>query len=182
MDAVSKLQLLEELEVSYCPLSGEALKVIGQSCPNLKTLKKNCEGYRRPRDESDDVALAIAETMPGLCHLQLFGDRLTDAGLNAVLDGCPNLEHLDLRQCFNVYFVGGLGKRCFERIKVVRPPNDSVHDYPFDATVNDDSCSSADEYSDVDIMSEDEFYHDLSEDASDSSDFDPYDDYDDLLY
>ncbi|KAL0844513.1 hypothetical protein Bca101_017759 [Brassica carinata] len=183
INAVSKLPLLQELEVSYCPLSGETLKVIGQSCPNLKTLKKNCEGYRRPRDDSDDVALAIAETMPGLCHLQLFGDRLTDAGLNAVLDGCPNLEHLDLRQCFNVDFVGDLEKRCLERIKVVRRPDDSVRDYPFSATVNDDDvCSSDDDYSDVDIMSEDEFYGDLSEDACDTSDFDPYDDYDDLLY
>ncbi|KAF2589876.1 hypothetical protein F2Q70_00042006 [Brassica cretica] len=63
-EAVAKLPLLEELEVSYCSLSEESLKVIGQSCPNLKTLKKNCVGYRRPRDECDDVALAIAETMP----------------------------------------------------------------------------------------------------------------------
>lgn len=181
IEAVSKLPLLEELEVSYCSLSEESLKVIGQSCPNLKTLKKNCVGYRRPRDECDDVALAIAETMPGLRHLQLFGDRLTDVGLNAILDGCPNLEHLDLRQCFNVDLVGDLEKRCLERVKVVRRPNDSVHDYPFDATVNDVSSSDdGDPYglSDVDIMSEDEFYYDdLSEDASDNSDFDPYEYY-----
>ncbi|XP_009118429.1 F-box protein SKIP19 isoform X2 [Brassica rapa] len=181
IEAAAKLPLLEELEVSYCSLSEESLKVIGKSCPNLKTLKKNCVGYRRPRDESDDVALAIAETMPGLRHLQLFGDRLTDVGLNAILDGCPNLEHLDLRQCFNVELVGDLEKRCLERVKVVRRPNDSVHDYPFDATVNDVSSSDdGDPYglSDVDIMSEDEFYYDdLSEDASDNSDFDPYEYY-----
>ncbi|CAH8383948.1 unnamed protein product [Eruca vesicaria subsp. sativa] len=177
MEAVSKLKLLEELEVSYCSVSGESLKVIGKSCPNLKTLKKNCVGYRRPRDECDDVALAIAESMPGLRHLQVFGDRLTDAGLNAILDGCPNLEHLDLRQCFNVNLVGDLEKRCLERIKVVRRPNDSVHDYPFDATVNDVSSDDDDYlygFSDVDVMSEDEFYYD---DASDNSDFDPYDYY-----
>ncbi|CAF2316239.1 unnamed protein product [Brassica napus] len=53
------------------------------------------------RDKSDDVALAIAETMPGLRHLQLFGNKLTEAGLNAILDSCPNLEHLDLRNCYN---------------------------------------------------------------------------------
>lgn len=177
MEEVSKLHFLEVLEVSYCSVSGESLKVLGKSCPNLKTLKKNCVGYKRPRDECDDVALAIAETMPGLCHLQLFGDRLTDVGLNAILDGCPNLVHLDLRQCFNVNLVGDLEKRCLERIKVVRCPNDTVHDYPFDATVND-VCSSDDEdlygLSDVDIMSEDEFYYDDLSDASDNSDFDPY--------
>ncbi|KAG2260656.1 hypothetical protein Bca4012_008659 [Brassica carinata] len=177
-EAVSKLPLLEDLEVSYCSVSGESLKAIGKSCPNLKTLKKNCVGYKRPRDECDDVALATAETMPGLRHLQLFGDRLTDAGLNAILDGCPNLEHLDLRQCFNLNLVGDLEKRCLERIKVVRRPNDSVHDYPFDATVNDVSSSDEDDLyglSDVDIMSEDEFYYDDLSD--DNSDFDPYEYY-----
>lgn len=164
--AIARLPLLEELEVSYCSLSEECLRIVGQSCPNLKTLKKNCVGYRRrrPRKESDDVALAIAETMPGLCHLQLFGNTLTDAGLNAILDGCPNLEHLDLRQCFNVELVGDLEKRCFKRIKVVRRPNDSVHDYPFDATVNDFPYG----FSDVDVMSEDEFYYDGVSDGSES--------------
>ncbi|KAJ4895427.1 F-box protein SKIP19 [Raphanus sativus] len=170
--AIARLPLLEELEVSYCSLSEECLRVVGQSCPNLKTLKKNCVGYRRrsTRKESDDVALAIAETMLGLCHLQIFGDTLTDAGLNAILDGCPNLEHLDLRQCFNVNLVGDMEKRCLERIKVVRRPNDSVHDYPFDATVNDYPYG----LSDVDVMSEDELYYDDLSDGSDNSDFDPY--------
>ncbi|ESQ36146.1 hypothetical protein EUTSA_v10009631mg, partial [Eutrema salsugineum] len=165
IEAVVKLPLLEDLEISYCSLSGEFLKVVGQSCPNLKTLKKNCVGYRRPRHECDDVALAIAETMSGLRHLQLFGNKLTDAGLNAILDSCPNLEHLDLRQCFNVNLVGDLEKRCSERIKVVRRPNDSIHDYPFDATINDVD-SSEDDYpygfSDVDMVSDDEFYYDFS--------------------
>ncbi|ESQ29536.1 hypothetical protein EUTSA_v10023830mg, partial [Eutrema salsugineum] len=158
IEAVVKLPLLEDLEISYCSLSGESLKVVGQSCPNLKTLKKNCVGYRRPRHECDDIALAIAETMSGLRHLQLFGNKLTDAGLNAILDSCPNLEHLDLRQ-------------------FVRRPNDSIHDYPFDATINDVD-SSEDDYpygfSDVDMVSDDEFYYDLSG-ASDYDDM--FDDY-----
>ncbi|CAH8354455.1 unnamed protein product [Eruca vesicaria subsp. sativa] len=178
-EVIVKLPLLEVLEVSYCSLSGESLKVIGQSCQNLKSLGKNCEGYKSPRNESDGVALAIAETMPGLTRLQLFGDRLTDVGLNAILDSCPNLEYLDLRQCFIVNLVGDLEKRCSERIKVLRRPNDSTHDYPFDATLNDVDLSK-DDYSygggvsDVDEMSEDEFYDDLSG-ASDHSDFDPFD-------
>lgn len=107
-EAVVKLPLLEELEVSdcsyigYCSSLGDTPKVVRQSCPNLKTLKENWVGYSHSRDKSDDVALAIAETMPGLRHLQLFGNKLTEAGLNAILDSCPNLEHLDLRNCYNL--------------------------------------------------------------------------------
>ncbi|WZZ41405.1 hypothetical protein YC2023_037664 [Brassica napus] len=133
--AVVKLPLLEDLEVSYCLLSEESLKVVGQSCHNLKTLKLNRRGLRRPRFENDDEALAIAETLHGLRHLQLFGNSLSNTSLSSILDNCPYLEHLDLRQCFNVSIVGDLEKRCSERIKFVRYPSDSTHDYPFDATV-----------------------------------------------
>ncbi|KAG2331371.1 hypothetical protein Bca52824_002551 [Brassica carinata] len=45
--------------------------------------------------------------------------------------GTDSLEHLDLRQCFNVNFVGDLEKWCSERIKVLRRPNDSTEDYPY---------------------------------------------------
>ncbi|KAL0675288.1 hypothetical protein Bca4012_003269 [Brassica carinata] len=112
-EALVKLPLFEELEVSYGSLSRESLKSVAH----------------------DDDALAIAATMNGLRHLQLFGNNLTDDGLNAILDNCPNLEHLDLLQCFNVNIVGDLENRCSESIKVLRRPNDSIHDYPYDASV-----------------------------------------------
>ncbi|KAL0642548.1 hypothetical protein Bca4012_040838 [Brassica carinata] len=120
--ALAKLPLLEELEFSYCPLSVESLRLLGRSCSNLKTLKLNRLRLMRFPDDSDDDALAIAETMPKLSHLQLFANNLTDAGLNVILDNCPNLEHLDLRECRNVKFSGDLRKRCSERIKVLREP------------------------------------------------------------
>uniref|UniRef100_A0A0D3C8B0 F-box domain-containing protein n=1 Tax=Brassica oleracea var. oleracea TaxID=109376 RepID=A0A0D3C8B0_BRAOL len=168
-EAVVKLPLLEELEVSdcsfigYCSSLGDTLKVVGQSCPNLTTLKENCVGYSHSRDKSDYVALAIAETMPGLRHLQLFGNKLTEAGLNAILDSCPNLEHLDLRNCFNVNLAGDLEKRCVERIKVVRRPNEPIHDYPFDATVNLAEDGYPDDFSDGSIPEDDYSHHSLSE-------------------
>ena len=135
-EAIAKLTLLEDLEVSYCSLSAESLKVVGQSCPNLKTLKLNREGVNRFPYESDDDALAIAETMSRLRHLQLFGNKLTDAGLSAILDNCPDLEHLDLRLCLNVYLFGDLKKRCSERVKVLRRPFDSILGYPYEEAVN----------------------------------------------
>ncbi|CDY15618.1 BnaA08g29020D [Brassica napus] len=146
IEVIAKLPLLEVLEVSYCSLSGEPLEpIVPSSCPNQMTLGNNC----------DDVALAIAESMPGLTRLQLFGNRLTNFGLNAILDRCPNLEYLDLRQCINVDIVGDMERRCYERIKVLRRPNDPVDDYPYGV-------------SDVDEMSE-EYYGNYSA-ASDYSD------------
>lgn len=48
-------------------------------------------------------------------------------------------------------------KRCSERISVLRRPNDSTHDYPFDATIID-MDSSEDDYpygfADVDIVTD----------------------------
>ena len=51
-------------------------------------------------------------------------------GLLAILDGCPQLESLDLRKCFHVTLSGYLGKYA-ERIKVLRHPNDSTDNYEF---------------------------------------------------
>ncbi|CAN7089358.1 unnamed protein product [Brassica rapa subsp. narinosa] len=137
-EALVKLPLLEELELFYNRLLEDSLKAVGQSCPNLKTLKLNCLGIAPPWHVSDDDALAIAETMHGLRFLQLFANGLTDVGLKAILDNCPDLEHLDLRHCFNVHFSGDLKKRCSERIKVLRPPNDSTDDYPYIANDTSD--------------------------------------------
>uniref|UniRef100_A0A0D3E0B9 F-box domain-containing protein n=1 Tax=Brassica oleracea var. oleracea TaxID=109376 RepID=A0A0D3E0B9_BRAOL len=103
-----RLPLLEELEFSYCPLSVESLRLVGRSCPNLKTLKLNRLTLMRFPYESDDDALASAETMPKLSHLQLFANNLTDPGLNVILDNCPNLEHLDLRECRSIKLSGDL--------------------------------------------------------------------------
>ncbi|CAA0409337.1 unnamed protein product [Arabidopsis thaliana] len=129
VQAVVKLPMLEELEVSGISLSGESMKLAGLSCPNLKTLMLNRLFYLSSDDDDHD-AIAIAESMPKLRHLQLCGNKLTKTGLNAILDGCPHLEHLDLRQCINL--VGNLEKRCFEKIKDLRRHNDSTSaDYPF---------------------------------------------------
>ena len=111
----------------------------------LKSLKWNQLWDGRPHihiegdEEFDDdgEALAIAKNMPELRHLQLIGNKVTNDGLQAILDGCPHLESLDIRKCFNVTLSGNLGKRCAERIKNLRHPNDSTHDYGFMAEISD---------------------------------------------
>ena len=117
IEVAEKLPLLEELDVSLCYLSCKSLEAVGRCCPRLRSLKFNMEVYPRISLGYDDEAFAIAKNMPKLQHLQLIGNRLTNAGLLAILDGCPLLESLDLRGCFNVNLQGSLGKRCVEQIK-----------------------------------------------------------------
>ncbi|KAJ8758672.1 hypothetical protein K2173_000393 [Erythroxylum novogranatense] len=137
----AKAPLLEELEISYCSFSKETYEVVGRCCPLLKTFKLNCQGCIFPGVDidCDEEALAIAGNMPELRHLQIFGNQLTNNGLQAILDGCPHLESLDLRQCFNVTLDGSLSKLCAERIKDLRRPYDSTDDYPFDPEVPEQS-------------------------------------------
>ncbi|KAJ4703052.1 F-box protein [Melia azedarach] len=166
--AVANFPLLEELDLSYCSLSKEALEAVGKSCPLLKSLKLNSQGYRYPKIECDEEAIAIAENMHGLRHLQIFGNKLTNNGLQAILDGCPLLQSLDLRQCFNVSLGGNLEKICTQRIKDLRRPNDSTDDYEFDPEVQDVCWSSAeDDYpsgiSDIELASDEDDYYEFSD-------------------
>ncbi|KAF2317847.1 hypothetical protein GH714_041163 [Hevea brasiliensis] len=128
---------------------------------------------RNPHIECNEEALAIAEHMPHLRYLQIFGNKLTNEGLQAILDGCPHLESLDLRQCFNVNMDGHLGKRCIERIKDLRHPYDPTDDYPFDAEIADVGSSEEDYpsgFSEIDFLSDDDDYYEFSG-GSDMSDF-----------
>lgn len=134
-EAVEKLPQLEELDISLSNLTHHSFEAIGRCCPRLKTFKFNIQAYKYPRVEDDDDAFAIAQTMPGLRHLQLFGNKMTNDGLLAILDGCLHLESLDIRQCFNINFnlVASVGKRFIEQVKYLRLPYDATDDYPFQA-------------------------------------------------
>ncbi|KAK0580091.1 hypothetical protein LWI29_036159 [Acer saccharum] len=172
IDSISKFPLLEELELSYCELSRKSLEAVGRSCPLLKSLKLNRHGQRDPMILCNEEALAIAENMHELRHLQIFGNKLMITGLEAILNGCPHLKSLDLRQCFNIYLEGNLKKRCLEQIQDLRCPDDSISDYEFDATVQDASDFGSDDYDDYDdpfgmldigVMSDDDYDIELSD-------------------
>ncbi|CAL5346397.1 F-box protein SKIP19-like [Camellia sinensis] len=176
-EAAKKLPLLEELHIYLSPLSKVSLETVGRCCPRLKSLKFNDRGSRSSYVGCDDeVAVVIGETMPGLHDLQLFGNKMTNDGLQAILNGCPHLESLDLRQCFNVHLVGPFGKRCSERVKVLQRPYDPTDDYEFDTTVCDDDEDSFDDeypsgFSEIDFLSDVDNDYEFSGGGSDYSDY-----------
>ncbi|KAM7270393.1 hypothetical protein ACFE04_029607 [Oxalis oulophora] len=146
-----KFPLLEELDATLCYFSVEALKVIGKSSPLLRCLKLNKGAGLFEEPGCNDEALAIAETMPGLRHLQLVGNDMTDDGLQAILKACPHLESLDLRKC--VHLLTNIKKMCSDKINSLKLPYDPMDE-------NDDHAL---EFSDF----EDDYDYDYSGDDDD---------------
>ncbi|KAL8103332.1 hypothetical protein AgCh_027775 [Apium graveolens] len=131
-----KLPLLEELHLCYIPISRQIIEVIGRCCLQLKSFSLNRQNFIWPHYEFNEEALAIAENLPGLRHLQLLGNGMTRPGLEAILDNCIQLESFDMRQCFNLAYIGDdLEKRLHQQIKNIRLPFDSAEDYGFSAAI-----------------------------------------------
>ena len=118
---------METLHLFYTSIYPEDIEVIGRNCPHLKSFKMKTE-FRQSHIECDADALAVANSMPDLRHLQLFGSKMTDDGLREILHSCPHLESLDLRRCFNLNLGGNLGKLVKERVKDFKRPNDLTED------------------------------------------------------
>ncbi|KAL4563524.1 hypothetical protein LXL04_027567 [Taraxacum kok-saghyz] len=139
---------LEKLYITYTS-SIKYNEVVVPNCPHLKSFKldKACiyEGI-----VNDDDALAIAKNMPELRQLQLYGNAMSNNGLKAILDGCPHLESLDIRMCYNVDINGNELKPSLERLKSFKGPNDSTENCGFHPRVfeNVDSDDSLDYYFD----------------------------------
>ena len=116
---------MEELALTFTTISEEAVADASRYCPMLKSFIYNNYGWKYS-NSADDFVIAFAKGMPQLLHLQLTGSTMTNKGLQAVLEGCPNLESLDLRGCFSINLGESCGKLCKERIKNLRLPGDSM--------------------------------------------------------
>ncbi|PNX84672.1 hypothetical protein L195_g040735 [Trifolium pratense] len=113
-EVAKKFPLLEEVDISNAFQSKKTLEVIGQSCPLLKSLTYYGMSYGFT---PDDEAFVIANTMPGLRHLNIRGNQLSNVGLIAILDGCPLLESLDIEGCDNLDITESLWQRLNSQIK-----------------------------------------------------------------
>ncbi|XP_076907710.1 F-box protein SKIP19-like [Bidens hawaiensis] len=110
-DPLKRFSLLEELSFYSAFVKKEHIEVVGRYCSLLKTLKVNFNRYRS-HGKDTEVALAIGKNLPQLTHLELIENKMTNIGLQAILDGCLHLQSLDLRGCKYLNLNGDLGKRC----------------------------------------------------------------------
>ncbi|XP_019180153.1 PREDICTED: putative F-box/LRR-repeat protein 23 [Ipomoea nil] len=131
--AVNEFPLLEELHLEYSAISKQGIEAAGQSCPFLNSFSFRVRRFLN--GPSDEEAVAIAENMHGLRHLTLGGNGLTEKGVEAILDGCPRLQSLNLEQCNHVWLEGELRERCSQQIKDlnqhVRNPGAYLHNLLF---------------------------------------------------
>ncbi|KAL9081967.1 MAG: hypothetical protein Q9159_006845 [Coniocarpon cinnabarinum] len=88
---------LEELDLSFCcALSDVAIEILCQGCRGLKSLDVSFCGSA----VSDNTMRHIGGSLKNLERLSVRGCvRVTGVGVEAVLNGCPQLEHLDVSQC-----------------------------------------------------------------------------------
>ncbi|XP_047949575.1 putative F-box/LRR-repeat protein 23 [Salvia hispanica] len=137
-DAIKKFTQLEELHYIMMPeFDIKDFETIGTSCPMLKSFTYN-ESWCEQSEEEDDIddgvrfsiqyGVAIGKTMPNLRHLRIWALETRNEGLEAILNGCPHLESLDLRRCYGLDLEGDLGKRCCEQIKHLKLPSDCASD------------------------------------------------------
>ncbi|XP_059285737.1 putative F-box/LRR-repeat protein 23 [Lycium ferocissimum] len=122
---------LEELSLQECFITPACIEAIGVHCPRLTSFSLthfDTVDFETEEEKNGD-ALAVATYLPPLRRLQLIGNSLTVWGLEAILEGCPNLKSLDLRRCFGVQLSGCIGDRCREMD--FRHPGDSMIDFMF---------------------------------------------------
>ncbi|KAJ1267673.1 hypothetical protein BS78_07G075600 [Paspalum vaginatum] len=115
-ELVTRSPLLEDLSLELCPKVGGrgAYEAAGRACPRLRRLSLRRECFRFSRDYPRRVAeaLGIAAAMPALRSLTLVSCNVSNDELRAVLDGCPRLETLCVRDCYKVIADGDLRARC----------------------------------------------------------------------
>lgn len=92
------------LELSYCNKIGpKALEAFGKNCKFLVELRRRMHPVEvLDKVCQDEEAYAIANTMPKLRRLETVYMPLTTRGVLAILLRCVDLQHLDLRGCWDV--------------------------------------------------------------------------------
>eukprot|EP00253_Pinus_taeda_P017417 PITA_17417 len=173
-----KLATITHLDISCCKkMTSSSLEALGKHCKALTHLSRNMHPQGTlGQSPTDDEAFAIAEHMSHLKNLELAYGLLTNAGMEAILSMCKELEHLDIRGCWNVSMDDSLVlvKQC-RKLKTLKGP--VVNDYyddgynSYDDYYSDSSCNMLDD--DYDNMWEfDDFDYDCVSDVGWDEDLD----------
>jgi hypothetical protein len=85
-----KLQILEELNISFNSLSNSGAYCITKLCPSLKKLNISCNNI------TTQGAQIIANKLTDLEELQISFNNLFDQGVLALLENLPNLKVLNI--------------------------------------------------------------------------------------
>ena len=120
-DLITKTPLLEDLSLELCPRVGGAkvFEATVEACYQLKRFSLHRELFRFSiRCPEGNAEASGFEAMRELRSLRLIGSSITNRQLENILDGCPHLETLFLRDCYRVDSDSALRAKC-ARIKTV---------------------------------------------------------------
>ncbi|WOK92181.1 F-box protein FBW2 [Canna indica] len=142
-----RLSNLTYLDLSYCrKIGARAIEAFGKNCRSLTYLVRRIHPTEWAIDNvcQDDEAYAIAKTMPQLRHLQLPYFLLTTQGALEIISKCRDLEHLDLRGCWNVTLDEKYLKEWHSNLHVIGPDIIDCYEHYFwdGCTVYSDSSYS----------------------------------------
>ncbi|CAO2187307.1 unnamed protein product [Urochloa humidicola] len=118
---IERSPLLENLSLELCPRVGgrDVYEATGKGCPQIKHFSLRREhfmfNFKYPYRWQETQGI---EEMHELRSLSLSGSTVDKDGLEAILDSCPHLETLFLRDCYKVVFDSALRAKC-DRMKVV---------------------------------------------------------------
>eukprot|EP00252_Welwitschia_mirabilis_P015479 TRINITY_DN34023_c0_g1_i1.p1 TRINITY_DN34023_c0_g1~~TRINITY_DN34023_c0_g1_i1.p1 ORF type:complete len:308 (+),score=52.13 TRINITY_DN34023_c0_g1_i1:156-1079(+) len=117
-EIASGCPLIKELDISYSHnISCSSLEKVGLACKDLIMVKRNMLNTLDPSEirnvvprdyiysaqwKDDEEAACFAKFMPNLRHFDMRFAKLSAKGLNALINGCTQLEHLDLYGCSNI--------------------------------------------------------------------------------
>ncbi|KAL5705198.1 hypothetical protein ACHQM5_023534 [Ranunculus cassubicifolius] len=139
-----KLATVTFLDVSICPnIGASALEAIGKHCKSLSTLQR----VMHPLTVEDkvcqnDEALAIANTMPNLKHLEIAYMLVSAEAVLQIIFKCPQLKCLDLRGCWEVRLDREFLKEKFPGLTVLGPIVEDSYER-WDHCSDDDSEASS---------------------------------------
>uniref|UniRef100_A0A2P2JVH2 F-box protein FBW2 n=2 Tax=Rhizophora mucronata TaxID=61149 RepID=A0A2P2JVH2_RHIMU len=125
-----KLSTITFLDLSYCSkISGAALLAIGEHCKLLVGLSRNMHPWdTAEKVTQDDEAYAIADRMPKLKHLEVAYLLMSTRAALEILSGCPDLEYVDLRGCWDVKLDHTFIKEKFPKLKMLGPRESGYHE------------------------------------------------------
>ncbi|CAL5007877.1 unnamed protein product [Urochloa decumbens] len=112
---INKSPLLENLSLELCPRVGgrDVYEATGKACPQIKRFSLHRElfkfNFNYPKRCQETRGI---EEMHELRSLSLVGSTINNDGLEAILDSCPHLETLFLRDCKSVVSDSALRAKC----------------------------------------------------------------------
>nr|XP_009410174.2 PREDICTED: F-box protein FBW2-like [Musa acuminata subsp. malaccensis] len=158
---VESFSTLTVLDISYClKITSKGMEALGKHCKALVQLTRNMPPPEFETTQDDGVAakvdeeeaMAIANNMAGLEHVELAYGKFSHHGLAAILTNCTALKILDVRGCWNVKMEDNIEAMC-AKIQSFRDPWED--DYEFSSSEDEGDNSSAEDVGLVDCDASD---------------------------